>query len=128
MRLKNFLFAIVVLVSISVAAQDDAIKQRLSAKFDYVAFNADSSIRGLYMITGFKFDGFSIEFDASGNPEAMGYFENGIKQGQWIFSDGSSTTYVDGESQGISWLGCGTGRYDALLRFREQYEALLSCP
>ena len=63
-------------------------RDKILANFDHIKYYPDSTIRsaGKYQFT---LDYFTVEFNITGIPVAMGVMQKGEKVGEWIYSDGS---------------------------------------
>lgn len=63
-------------------------RDKILANFDHIEYYPDSTIRsaGKYQFT---LDYFTVEFNKTGMPVAMGTIQKGEKVGEWIYSDGS---------------------------------------
>lgn len=67
-------------------------REKILTSFDYIAYYPDSTIRSAQK-RQFNLELFTVEFDETGMPVAMGNCQNEQKVGKWIYSDGSSRLF-----------------------------------
>ena len=118
-------------------------KEKILANFDYIDYYPDSTIRAAHKLT-FTVDYFTVEFNVTGIPVAMGNTQDDEKVGEWIYSDGSVTIFPKlsaienptviafdpydptDHRTGSLRPGCGTGTMQAIQNFKAKYQSLLN--
>lgn len=122
-------------------SQKDKVK--ILANFDYIEYYSDSTIKEARKFSG-NLDGTTIEFNASGEPVAIGNYKKGIKTGKWLYSDGSYDFFPEqkeklipqilltenydpeGNKTGSVRPGCGTGISLGIRDFYQKYLSLVN--
>nr|WP_294858603.1 hypothetical protein [uncultured Fluviicola sp.] len=140
MALRSFLFICFSFMLNTSFSQKD--KEQILAHFDYVDYYPDSAIRSAHKFTGISLERFTVKFNEAGMPVAMGNYKKSKRIGIWIYSDGSSDNFIEEKPNDLFYdfsrnqlnptekyhgdmmPGCGTGMYQARMKFKQKYQNL----